>query len=141
MSYERNARWLAALVRGEADPLAVDVAGRLALLRAQHAGRGDAGMMDLLARAAEVHAAADRARDVAFLNSLVDGSADYFADDLYDRLAPLHEKYQGDAAMLDLFNRAATAYGNVAMAAAEWALAGLEMQDAIDKAAGRERWD
>jgi hypothetical protein len=138
VTYEADAWFLQALALGPSDPLADDVVARLVMLRAQYVGRGDAGMMDLIRRAEDARAAALQAADVAFLQSLIDGIEDYFADDLYERLEPLHAKYQGDAAMLDLFNRAATAYGDAVVAAAQWALAGLDAVDAIDKAMGRE---
>lgn len=128
--YERNSLWLASLIRGEAEPLSDDVLGRLALLRVQYVGRGDAGMMDLIRRAEDARAAALQAADVAFLQGLIDGSADYFADDLYERLEPLYAKYENDPTMLAMFNQAATAYGDFALDAATWAMAGWAIEDA-----------
>lgn len=132
--YDEHGRWLASLIRREADALAVDVPGKLAVLRAQHVGRGDAGMMDLIGRAEDARAAALRAADVAFLQGLINGTEDYFDDGLYERLEPLYAKYENDPAMLAMFNNAATAYGDAVVAAAEWCLAGIEAQEAIERA-------
>ena len=139
--YEQHSLWLAALIRGEANRLAPDVPGRLVLLRAQFRASQDGGMIDLIRRAEDARAADMRAADVGFLQSLIDGTVDYFANDLYERLEPLYAKYGNDPAMLAMFNQAATVYGDAVVAAAEWCLAGLEAQDAIDRAMGREQWD
>jgi hypothetical protein len=88
-----------------------------------------------------VREAADRARDVAFLQSLIDGTEDYFDDGLYARLEPLYAKYENEPAMLAMFNQAATVYGDAVVAAAEWALAGIDAEAAIDRAMGHERRD
>jgi hypothetical protein len=137
VTYEADVRFLKALILGPSDPLAADVVARLVMLSAQYVGRGDAGMMDLIGRAEDARAVAVHAGDAAFLQSLIDGTADYFADGVYGRLVPLHDKYQSDAAMLAFFNTAATAYGDAVVAAAEWCLSGLKMKDAIDNAMDR----
>ncbi len=61
--------------------------------------------------------------DKNFLQSLIDGTADYFAPDLFDRLEPLFTKYEADPVMMDIINKAATAFGNAATAEAQKALA------------------
>jgi hypothetical protein len=48
VTYEADARFLQALILGQADPLAADVPGRIAVLRAQYTGTGDAGILDLI---------------------------------------------------------------------------------------------
>lgn len=136
--YEENARWLASVICSEVDPCSTEVPGMIVLLRAQYAGRGDAGMMDLIRRAEDARLTAQRVTDSAFLQRLIDRNADFFDDALYDRLALVHERYRGDAAMLGMFNRAATAYGDAVITAAEWAMAGLDAIYVIDKAMGRE---
>jgi hypothetical protein len=70
--------------------------------------------------------AADPAKDAdkAYLQTLIDGSADYFDTGILDRLEPMFEKYASDAEMQDLLTRAADAYSNAATAAAKQALGG-----------------
>lgn len=64
-----------------------------------------------------------RAIDTAYLQTFVDGTADLFAADVLDRLEPMFAKYESDAAMMDLLNRAAEAYSDAAVKAAQAALA------------------
>lgn len=63
-------------------------------------------------------AAADR----AYLDSLIDGTGDLLAADTFDRLEPMFAKYEADAEMMALLERAAQAYGDAAQAAAQKAL-------------------
>jgi hypothetical protein len=131
------------VIEGVTDPLDIGVPQRLMVLRAMYGADPTVGPLvreawDALIRAQE---RADRATDEAFLTSLADGSADYFADDLYDRLAPLHEKYRDDPAMLELFNAAATIYGDIVVAAAQQTLATLTAQELINRAMGRGEFE
>jgi len=63
-----------------------------------------------------------QAADRAYLESLVDGSGDLMAEDTFARLEPMFAKYEGDADMTALLERAAQAYGDAAVAAAQGAL-------------------
>lgn len=132
--YDEHGRWLAGLVLGKCNPLADDVPGRLVVLRAQAQAASDAGMLDLLRRAADVHVSAQQAADVAFLQCLVDGDADYFDDRLYERLEWLHGKYKGNATIEALFDAAVKAYADAVVAAAEWCLAGFQADEVIERA-------
>lgn len=128
--YDEQGRWLAGLILGECDLLAADVLGRLVVLRAQAQAALDGGMLDLVRRASVARAAAQQAADVAFLQGLIDGTADYFADDLYERLEPLYAKYENDPAMLAMFNNAATVYGDAVVERAYWTMAAIAIEDA-----------
>lgn len=64
------------------------------------------------------------AADVAYLNSLIDGSADLFATDIMDKLEPMFAKYEADPAMMELLTKATNAYSDNAVAAARTAMAG-----------------
>lgn len=59
----------------------------------------------------------------AYLNGLVDGTGDLLAEDTFARLEPMFADYADNAEMLALLERAATAYGDAAQAAARQALA------------------
>ena len=61
--------------------------------------------------------------DEAYLQTLIDGTADMFAADIYERLEPMFTIYEHDAAMMDLLNRAAMAFSDNAVKAAQAALA------------------
>ena len=61
--------------------------------------------------------------DTAYLQSLVDGTADMFASDVFGRLEPMFTAYEADADMMALLERAAQAYGDAAVKAAREALA------------------
>jgi hypothetical protein len=65
----------------------------------------------------------EKAADRAYLNSLIDGTGDLLAADTFDRLEPLFARYEGDAEMMALLEKAATVYGDAAVAAAQAALA------------------
>lgn len=64
----------------------------------------------------------DRSNDAAFLQSMIDGTANLLDEGLFDRLEPLFTKYGDDAAMMDLLEKAANAYSEAATAAAQGAL-------------------
>lgn len=61
--------------------------------------------------------------DAAYLQSLINGTTDMFAADVFDRLEPMFAAYKADAAMMALLERAAKAYGDAAVKAAQAALA------------------
>ncbi|MGH8858362.1 MAG: hypothetical protein ACREXG_10130 [Polaromonas sp.] len=61
--------------------------------------------------------------DEAYLQTLIDGTADMFADDILERIEPMFTTYEHDAAMMDLLNRAAMAFSDSAVNAAHAALA------------------
>lgn len=63
------------------------------------------------------------AADRAYLESLIDGSGDLLAEDTFTKLEPMFAKYEADAEMNALLERAATVYGDAAVAAAQTALA------------------
>lgn len=65
-----------------------------------------------------------KAIDTAYLETFTNGTADMFATDILERLEPMFTKYENDAPMMDLLNRAAEAYSDAAMKAAQAALAG-----------------
>lgn len=65
---------------------------------------------------------ADKAAAVAFMQSVIDGTADYFAEDLADRLTEIHDKWQGSEEMIDLFNKAVDAYERNMVEAAKAAM-------------------
>jgi hypothetical protein len=62
--------------------------------------------------------------DRAYLQTLINGSADYFDEGILARIEPMFEKYAGDAEMQDLLEKAATAWSNATAAAARQALGG-----------------
>lgn len=64
----------------------------------------------------------EKAADRAYLNSLIAGTGDLLAADTFDRLEPLFARYEGDAEMMAMLEKAATVYGDAAVAAAQAAL-------------------
>ncbi|RYH71151.1 MAG: hypothetical protein EON54_00210 [Alcaligenaceae bacterium] len=138
MAYEGDARFLQALIRGLASPLAPGVLGRLTVLGAMYRDHGDRGMVDLIARAQNVRAAAlaraEEAADRDFLNSLIDGSGDLLSDDTFPRMEPLFEKYVEGTQMYELLERAAWVFGDAAMELAAWVQADFAIDDARRRA-------
>jgi hypothetical protein len=65
-----------------------------------------------------------KAVDTAYLGTFIDGTADLFAADILDRLEPMFAKYESDATMMDLLNRAVEAYSDAALKVAQATLAG-----------------
>lgn len=63
-----------------------------------------------------------REQAAAFLQSMVDGKIELLDETLADKMEPIYFKYENDPEMIDLFNRAAQAYSDVAIAAAKKAL-------------------
>lgn len=57
--------------------------------------------------------------DKAYLQSLINGTADMLDPGIYDKLEPLFTKYADDASMMDLLNKAAEAYTEAAVSAAK----------------------
>ncbi|MGJ7552625.1 hypothetical protein ACSFBI_01400 [Variovorax sp. RB3P1] len=68
--------------------------------------------------------------DRAYLNSLIDGSGDLLAEDTFERMEPMFERYPEGTEMFALLEQAATVYADAAVAAATWAIAGWVIQDA-----------
>jgi hypothetical protein len=64
------------------------------------------------------------ATDTAYLNTLIDGTADMLDADIFDKLEPMFAKYAENADMLALVNQAAQAYSDATVKAAQQALAG-----------------
>lgn len=62
--------------------------------------------------------------DTAYLNTFIDGTIDFMSPDILSRLEPMFTKYETDPAMMALLERAANAYGDAAVKAAQAALAG-----------------
>lgn len=65
----------------------------------------------------------EKAADRAYLQSLIDGTGDLLAADTFDRMEPLFARYEGDAEMMAMLEKAATVYGDAAVAAAQAAMA------------------
>lgn len=63
------------------------------------------------------------AADRAYLQSLIDGTADMFAADIFEKLEPMFTKYESVADMMAVLNEAAAAYSQAAVKAAQEALA------------------
>lgn len=66
-----------------------------------------------------------KADDEAYLQSLIDGTADTMAPDIFDRLEPMFTAYEGDPDMMALLNRAGEVYSEAAIKAAKEALASM----------------
>lgn len=64
-----------------------------------------------------------KATDTAYLQSLIEGTTDMFAPDIFERLEAMAGKYESDGDMMALLERAAQAYGDSAVKAAQAALA------------------
>lgn len=75
-----------------------------------------------------------QAVDRAYLESLIDGSGDLLAEDTMEKLEPLFARYEADPVMNALLERAVKAYGNEAVAAATWVLAGIFIEQAHQRA-------
>lgn len=63
------------------------------------------------------------ASDRAYLQALIDGTGDLMAEDTFAKLEPMFAKYEGNAEMLALLEKAANAYGEAVTAEAQKALA------------------
>lgn len=66
---------------------------------------------------------ADTTADQAYLQALIDGTADVLDADIFDKLEPMFAKYADNSDMLALVNQAAQAYSDAAVKAAQQALA------------------
>lgn len=75
-----------------------------------------------------------QASDRAYLESLIDGSGDLLAEDTFAKLEPMFAKYDADPEMKALLERAATVYGDTAIALARFVLAETATKEAIEKA-------
>ncbi len=93
-----------------------------ALLEKQAAAAVAAEPEPAAVAAAEESIDPQRAADAGYLNSLIDGTGDLLAADTFERLEPMFTTYADDADMMALLERAATAYGDAAQAAARAAL-------------------
>ncbi|MDO9481132.1 MAG: hypothetical protein Q8S96_02340 [Hydrogenophaga sp.] len=60
--------------------------------------------------------------DTAYLKSLIDGTGDLLAEDVFEKLEPMFTTYMDNAEMMALLERAANTYGDAAVAAALRAL-------------------
>lgn len=138
MSYQSDASFLAALIRGVADPLAPGVLGRVTIMRARYRGRDNAGMMDLINRADEALATAQVAEDRAFLESLIDGSGDLLSLDAFPRMEHLFAKYAEGSDMFVLLEKAVEAFSTAVQEAATWVQAGYVIEVARFGAADDE---
>jgi hypothetical protein len=63
-----------------------------------------------------------KATDTAYIQTIIDGTADLLDPGLYDKLEPLFAKYEADPEMMALLTKAADAYGKAVEAAAMGAL-------------------
>jgi len=122
---------LRAVASGCTDEPDVDL--RIAAARAQY-GR--------LVAFQQVLIEAEQAADRAYLMSLIDGSADYFAEDVYDRLEAIFNRNEGDDRVMSIFTQAADAYGDAVEAEARRVLAQMEADELISRLTGRpSRWE
>lgn len=132
--YDEHGRWLAALILSHTNPVASNVLGRLAILRAQYMARLDGGMLDLISRAWEVHdkavARADEAEDIAFLNGIIDGSGDVLSEETFPRMEPMFAKYPEGSEMFALLEKAAEVFGDAVQEVAALALTQFAIDDA-----------
>lgn len=67
----------------------------------------------------------DKDADTAYLKSLIDGTTDMFAADIFDKLEPLFVTYESDANMMALLTQASEAYVASSVTAAKAALAAM----------------
>jgi len=65
----------------------------------------------------------ERKTDEAYLQNMINGKADLLEDGILERIEPMFTKYEGDAEMMALLERAAQAYSDAATQAARAALA------------------
>lgn len=132
--YEADACFLRALILRRTDSLADDVAARLALLRAKYRAALDGGMLDLIARACDVHAEAvgrvEVDTDRAYLHGLIDGTEDPLSEDTFPKLEPMFTRYAEGTEMFALLERAAEVFGEAVQEVVAWAMAGLAIDDA-----------
>lgn len=70
------------------------------------------------------------AADRNYLNSLIDGSGDFLAEDTFARLEPMFSRYEFDQPMTALLETTAQAYWDAAVTAACWMLAGQVIDEA-----------
>ena len=75
-----------------------------------------------------------QAADRAYLEGLVDGSGDLLAEDTFTNLEPMFARYEANADMTALLEKAATVYGDAAVAAAFWVIAGVYIDEARQRA-------
>lgn len=133
-TYSADVRLVQDALTGRIDHDHPALPGRLVVMLARYRGRGDAGMLDLIGRALEVHAEAvaraEEAADRAYLEGLIDGSGDLLSEETFPRLAPLFAKYAEGTEMFALLERAAGVFGDAAQELAAWVLAGIAIDEA-----------
>lgn len=76
------------------------------------------------------------AADRGYLQAVIDGEAK-LSEAIFERMEPMFATYEGNADMMALLDRAATAYADAAVRAAYWCLAAAEAADVIGRAMGR----
>ncbi|MGI4779105.1 MAG: hypothetical protein ACRYGA_13490 [Janthinobacterium lividum] len=122
--------------------MASDVLGRLAILHAQYTARLDGGMLDLIARAWEVHdeavARAEETADRAYLNGLLEGIEDILSEDTFSKLEPMFTRYAEGTEMFALLEKAAEAFGAAVHEVAAQALARFAIDEARRGSTGGE---
>jgi hypothetical protein len=64
-----------------------------------------------------------KAADTAYLQSLINGTGDLLAPDVFDKMEPMFATYEGDAEMTAMLEQAAEVYGDAVMELAKQALA------------------
>lgn len=136
MTVARDAHYALAVLVGKVDPTDPGISARLAIMKLRHPLEGV--LHDLVGRAAAMHLAMLerdlRTADAAYLRAVDDGTVDCFASDVFMRLEAIHARYEYDAAIQALLDRAATAYADAAIDEAARVLAGPEAKRAINKA-------
>jgi hypothetical protein len=70
----------------------------------------------------------DKEADAAFLQGLIDGTADHIDPMIIERMEQMFERYADATAMLALVHAAADAYSDEALAAAAYAMEGFEIE-------------
>lgn len=69
-----------------------------------------------------------QAADAAYLRTFIDGTADIMDEGIMARLEPMFGTYANDPSMMDLLNRAANAYADAAVRAAQLVLGQLQSE-------------
>ena len=75
-----------------------------------------------------------QAADRAYLEGLIDGTGDLLAEDTFTKLEPMFARYEANADMTALLEQAATVYGDAAVDAAYWFIAGGLIEEAKKRA-------
>lgn len=75
-----------------------------------------------------------RVKDRIYLESLIDGSGNLYAEDTCAKLEPMFARYESDFVMYALLERAAEVYGDAALLAATMVLADIYIEESQRRA-------